>query len=344
MAVRKKATLKDVATKAGVSESTASRAFTGHAPISVETRAQIFDAARRVGYTHRAKASAEPTNERMGVIGVVCANLHNSFYPALLDRLHGELDALGYDMVLIVDDQSNSSGSRKIQALLDTTFDGVIFTTAAIGSGSVDYLVERGVAVVLAIRSNKRGNVDVVESDNLVAGADAARHLIELGHRDVGFVLGPRETSTALDRYSGAMAVLRENGADAREEWAVWGDYSHDGGYSGVVRLNALPERPTALICGNDVIAIGALDACEKLQISVPSEMSVIGFDDVPMASWSMVSLTTVRQQIGEIGAKAARRIAMRIEGRVGDGVANSVLPTNLVRRATTAPPPRRAD
>ena len=341
MAGRKKATLRDVAAAAGVAESTVSRAFSGHAPISEDTRTQIFEAADRVGYVYKSKAPADPRHERKGIIGVICATLHNSFYPALLDRLHRELDALGYEMVLIIDDQSNSSGSRKIQSLLDTSFDGVIFTTAAINSPSVDYLAQRGVPIVLAIRSNRLGNVDVVESDNLVAGADAVRHLLALGHRDIGFVMGPQETSTAVDRFNGGLQILQQNGISVPDEWIIWSDYSHEGGYSGVVHLNGLERRPTAIICGNDVIAIGALDACIKLNVRVPDDVSIIGFDDIPMASWSMISLTTIRQSIGEIGAKAARRIVARIEGKTGAAVAATVLPTSFVQRGTTAPPKR---
>ncbi len=334
-----KATLKDVADAAGVAESTVSRAFSGQVPISEDTRARIMAAAEALNYQPKRKRAKDGGSERKGVIGVVVAALHNAFYPSLLDRLHTELDALGYDMILIIDDLSNVAGGRKIQSLIDTALDGVIFTTASIDSPAVDLLVEREIPTALAIRSNQRGNVDVIESDNRVAGEEAVRHLLELGHRRIGFVLGPKETSTAQDRFAGGMAVLKGAGLSLAPEHLLWSDYSHAGGYSGMVGLLGLSNSPTAVVCGNDVIAIGALDACNKLGVKVPEAVSIIGFDDITMASWTMVSLTTIRQAIGEIGALAARRIVARIESGNRAQPIHDVLPTSLVRRNSTAAP-----
>ena len=330
-------TLRDVAAEAGVAESTASRALTGHDSIAEETRQRIHEIARRLGYNRRKRPVKEPGNRR-GLVGVVVAALHNSFYPFLIDRIHDELDALGFDMILIIDDLSNAGNSRKIQGLIDTSLDGVIFATAVIQSPAVEQLIAREFPTVLAIRSNKANNVDVVESDNLAAGAEAVRHLLDLGHERIGFILGPRETSTSIDRFAGGCRELEAVGLAPAPDHVIWGSYSHDGGYSGLVRLMNLAQPPGAIFCGNDVIAIGALEACQKLGIDVPGNLSIIGVDDIPMASWSMVSLTTIRQPIGEIGALSARRLVTRIEGRADQIPTHDILPTSIVRRRTTGP------
>lgn len=337
------ATLRDIAIEAGVAESTVSRALSGHGAIADRTRLRIVEIAGRLGYS-RTKRPAQDSGERRGLAGVVVAALHNSFYPFLIDRIHDELDALGFDMILIIDDLSNAENSRKIQGLIDTALDGVIFTTASIRSPAVDLLLAREIPIVLAIRSNKAGNADVVESDNLAAGVEATRHLLDLGHRRIGFILGPRDTSTSADRFAGGCRELEADGLTPAPDHVVWGSYSHEGGYSGLVQLMNLPQPPSAIFCGNDVIAIGALEACQKLGIDVPADVSIIGVDDIPMASWSMISLTTIRQSIGDIGALAARRLVARIEERADESPSHDILPTSIVRRRTTGSPRPEAD
>lgn len=333
------ATLRDIASEAGVSESTASRALSGHPGIADDTRHRISEIAERIGYRKSRKRTRESIDRR-GLIGVVVAALHNSFYPHLVSQIHDELEALGFDTILIIDDTLGFGSGRKLQSLIDTSLDGVIFATASIGSTAVDFLVEHRIPTVLAIRSNKRGNVDVVESDNHMAGVEAARHLIELGHRRIGFILGPRDTSTSLDRYSGCLKECEAAGFNPLEDHVIWSSYSHDAGYSGIVRLVNSPAPPTAVFCANDVVAMGAIDACYKLGVAVPEDVSIIGVDDIPMASWSMIGLTTIRQSIREIGILAARRIVMRVNGKGPEGVCHDILPTSIVRRRTTAPPP----
>lgn len=331
--------LKDVADAAGVSEATASRVLAGVANISDETRKRVMAAAEDIGYAPRRKQPAAALgNDRKGLVGVVVAALQNSFYPYLIDHLHNELDMLGFDMILIIDELSSRGASRKIQSLIDTSLSGVIMTTASIDSPAVELLTERGIPTVLAIRSNNRGNVPVVESDNRMAGAEALNHLVELGHQKVGFILGPRYSSTAVGRFEGGAGVLAGAGFPVRENLVIWSEFTHQAGYSGFIQLMQRRDRPTAIFCGNDVMAIGALDAARKLGIQVPGDVSIIGVDDIPMASWSMISLSTIRQPIAEIGTLAARRIAELISNGSQSEPSHDILPTSLVRRSTTGP------
>ena len=331
-------TLRDVASEAGVAESTASRALAGQPGIAEATRARILAAAERIGYTKSNRRPYEASHRR-GLVGVVVEALHNSFFSYIVDRIHAELDILGYDAMLIVDEPVGLGDWRKIHSLIDTAFDGVIVTTASIGSPAVDFLVERRIPTVLAVRSNKQGNVDVIECDNRMAGLEAACHFLELGHRKIAFIMGPRDTSTSLDRYEGCLAELETASLHPPENHVVWGSYSHESGYSGLVRLMTAAGPPTAVFCANDVIAIGALDACRKLGLAVPGDVSIIGVDDIPMASWSVIGLTTIRQPIREIGTRAARRIVERIKSGRFEGAQNEILPTSFIRRNTTASP-----
>ncbi|MEM6677180.1 MAG: LacI family DNA-binding transcriptional regulator [Pseudomonadota bacterium] len=334
-----KVTLRDVAAAAGVAESTASRALAGSGQLSADTRQRIIDAAAQLGYETGGKLAPQPLDapRRRGVIGVVVAALNNSFYPYLVDRLHNDLDDLGFDMVLIIDEITRDRAGRKLRTLIDT-LDGVIVTTAMIGSPMVDFLVDRGVPTVLAIRSNMQNTAHVVESDNIAAGAEALAHLVSLAHRRIGLLMGPANTSTTVGRLQGARMVLERSGLTVDDDLVFHTEFTHEGGYSGCVQLMRAAKPPSALFCANDVIAIGALDAARKMGIDVPGALSIIGVDDIPMASWSMISLTTVRQPIGEIGAMAAKLVSEAVaQGTVLEPKSH-IFPTNLLVRATTGP------
>jgi LacI family transcriptional regulator len=336
-------TSRDVAREAGVSQPTVSRALAGAEVISPETREKVVAAAARLNYVaRRSNRSNHIVHRRTGIVGVVVAALTNSFYPLLLNRLHHELASAGYSMILMIDQYENLSDLSKLQLLLNQTLDGVIFTTATTDSVAVRMLYEQGVPLVLAVRSASVPEVDVIESDNVVAAKEVMRHLVELGHRRIGFLLGPSNTSTSVQRFQGAKEALAEAQQEPDPELCVWGPYSHEAGYSGVLRLWNSPKQPTAIFCSNDLLALGALDAAKKHGIEVPSSLSIVGFDDIPGAGWTAVQLTTVRVGISEIAVLAARRILERMQGQNCSPGRRDVLPASFIRRATTAPPRRR--
>jgi len=280
-----------------------------------------------------------PPHRGTRVIGVVVAALTNSYYTILLDRLHQELAFAGYSMVLMIDQYENSADLSKLQLLLDKTLDGILFTTATVDCVAVRILRQQAIPLVLAVRSVPIQDVDIVESDNAMGGREAIHHLLELGHRRIGFILGPNNTSTSLQRFQGASAALAEKGLRPDPKLCVWGPYSHEAGYSGVLRLWNTEQPPTAIVCGNDVIALGVLDGARKHNIEVPAKLSVIGFDDIPAAGWSAIQLTTIRVGIGELALLAARRMLERIQSPNDPPGRRDILPTNLIRRGTTASP-----
>ena len=335
-----KVTLKQVAEAAGVAESTASRALSGNGQFAPDTKQKILDAATQLGYRVSSRSSPWKNTDkpRRGVIGVVVAALHNSFYPYLVDRLHNDLDDCGFDIVLIIDEITHDRASRKLLSLIDM-LDGVIIATAMIGSPTVEYLHELGVPTVLAIRSNMRSNVHVVESDNFSAGVEAMEHLVSLGHRQIGFLMGPSNTSTTKGRLSGALSVLDSANIEIDPKDILFTEFTHEAGYSGCVQLLRRKKLLSAIFCANDVIAIGVLDAAKKLGRKVPDDLSIVGVDDIPMANWSMISLTTVRQPIGEIGAMAVKRIVESIRsGQTNAAPSHHIFPTGLIKRTTTGP------
>lgn len=328
--------LKDVAKRAGVSISTVSRALAGHTAISAATRDAVQNAAAELGYRmplqgRKARKSATK------VVGVVVGALHNPFITSLIAHLHDAFDEAGYHMVLIIDSMNEARCMQKLRPLIDGYLDGLVLATATLDSPVVAELRRRAIPLVLVIRSVDDQNVDTVEVDNVHAGAEAARHLYELGHRHIGLVMGPQNTSTSRDRSEGALRWLEERGIRRQDVPLVYGDYTMESGYSSAVSLLGASNRVSAIIAGNDTVALGVLEAAKRKEIEVPRQLSVLGFDDMPLAGTQVMSLTTIRQPVEAMARTAAQRLLNRMEGLIPNMCERDVLPIHLIRRDTTS-------
>jgi LacI family transcriptional regulator len=324
-----------VAKEVGVSQSTVSRALRGDPRVRPETRRRISDAAERLGYRPASMVPELPGSNR--TVGVVVADLTNPFFPSLLTPVYDELRLLGYRVVLFSERTDIPTGQDALNRLIDASIDGVLITTATLGSRFMEGLVDRGMPVVLLNRYVDGLDVDRAFADNHEGGRVAGRHLLELGHRRIGVIRGPSNTSTSRDRFDGLLEVMAEAAVDLDPSLVREGPYSHQSGYQHTRELLRLDEPPTAILCGNDVIAFGAIDAAQSLRVRVPREVSIVGFDDVPMASWEVFQLSTVRQPLDDMARAAARMLAERSEhdGESGPG-REQIFATSLVRRATS--------
>jgi LacI family transcriptional regulator len=336
-------TARDVAIAAGVSQATVSRALRPGSRVAPSTRERVLAAADQLGYVPNSMAQGLAT-ARTRTIAVVVADLTNPFYPHLLHPLHDALDRAGYRVVLFAERTDMGSGREHLSQLLDRSLDGVLLTTATLDFDAAE-LVRRHVPFVLLIRSVDRVAADVVVSDNVDGARQAAKILIDAGHRRIGMISGPANTSTARDRMRGFREALAEAGCPLDETLVRTGSYSHQSGHQRTRELLALTPAPTAIFCGNDVVAFGALDAARRLGVDVPGELSVVGFDDIPMAEWLAFGLTTVRQPFVDMAHTAARMLVERIERgrRNGESLParHEVFPVNVVHRATLGPAPR---
>ncbi|MEU8804212.1 LacI family DNA-binding transcriptional regulator [Spirillospora sp. NPDC048819] len=324
-----------VARAAGVSQSTVSRALRGDPRVREDTRRLIEETAERLGYRPAWVASPSPPRSR--TIGVVVSDLTNPFFPTLLTPVHDELQIMGYRVVLFAERTDIPTGQEALINLLNQSIDGVLVTTATLDSKLGEALAGRNLPVVLLNRYVDGMDVDRVISDNYQGGRAAARHLLDLGHRAVGVIRGPANTSTSRDRHAGVIDGFADAGVVPDERFVREGPYSHQCGYQNARELLRLATPPTALICGNDVIAFGALDAVKSLGLDVPDDVSVLGFDDVPMAAWEVFQLTTVRQPLPEMARTAVRLLVERIEH--GDDITarrERLFATSLVQRSTT--------
>lgn len=327
-------TSREVAAATGVHQSTVSRALRGDSRISQATREQVEQAARQLGYVPN-RSARSLRSRRTGIVGVMVPNIDNAYYPQLLSDINREFAAAGYSMVLIVDPPHRRSDVSRLGSLLDASLDGLLILSATLDSDMPAVLHARGVPIVLGVRSVPALDVDIMEPDNFSAGRAAAQHLLDLGHSEVAAAMGPEITSTTKHRLLGIQSVLADT---LPPERILHGQYSHEAGYAACNRLLRGADVPTAIIAGNDVIAIGIMDAARQLGVAIPDELSVVGFDDIQMASWHSFRLTTVDMGTVAIAEQSARRLVERIQHADGPK-RHELFPASLTVRGTTAAP-----
>jgi len=288
------ATSQDVARLAGVSQSTVSRALAENSSVAEETRIRVEEAAATLGYRPNALARSLIT-QRSGLIAIVIASMDNPFYWEVLGLFSQALQASGQQLLLFTIGPRENFDSV-IRKVLQYRVDGVIVMSAVLSSQAITECREAGLPVVLFNRYVDRTDLNVVVCDNIEGGRTVATLLANTGHRTFGFISGVEDTSTNRDRLEGFRQQLGLLGLPMPT--VEQGDYAYESGRDAAKRLILQGERPDAIFCANDIMAIGALDGLRlDLGLRVPEDISVIGFDDIPMAGWSGIELTTVRQQ-----------------------------------------------
>jgi LacI family transcriptional regulator len=329
--INPKPTSHDVARVAGVSQPTVSRALRDDTQVSPETRQRVRAAAEQLGYvpSRRGRSLATQSTDH---IALVVGALDNPFYTDAVNHLHTRLSAIGHRVVVVTDEPYAPPSP---DALTDGSIDGVILTTATLDATLPGALAARGVPVVLFNRATDEG-IDACVSENERGAALAAGEIARLGHRRVGAIFGPEDTSTGRDRERGFRAALESARLTLPDSRVRRGSFTFHTGEQALPELLDQRHPPTAVFCANDVIAIGALNAAHRLGLSVPGDVTIIGFDDIPMAAWALFSLTTVRQDLARMADTAVRMLADRIAQP--DRPAQRVtVPTTLVHRRTHA-------
>lgn len=330
----------DVARAAGVSQATVSRALRDERGVSPETRTRVRDAARELGYVTGHTGRALVTR-RTRKIGVVSAALSNPFYPALIAPLQLALDRHGLQTVLVTESDQQSRG---MSALMDGSLDGIVLTTCERTSELPAELAARGIPYVIANRSVDAITADTCVVDNRRGAAMVADLLVELGHQRIAAIMGPDSTSTGHERSAGFLDQLRALGLPVDSLAIVRGPFDPATGRAGLERLFGEESvSPTAVFCGNDVIALGVLDAAMGLGVRVPEDLTVVGFDDIPLAAWGRFDLTTVNVDLGQMAETVADALVARLH-EPDAPTRHVVLDPHLLARGTHAPPRTRTD
>ncbi len=319
----------DVARLAGVSQPTVSRALRQDSQVSAATRARVAAAAASLGYVPSELGRSLSTRSTRQIAMV--ADLDNPLYPRLVGPLHDAFNANNFRMVLLAERGEEIVGDGR---LLDGSVDGAVLTTSQLRSSLPKHLSEKGFPFVQLNRVSALVQADSVTADNVGGGRAVADLLAAGGHKQIAAILGPRETSSARERERGFRAGLKSFGLTLPPTAVVRGWFLYEVGHAGMHELMASGRPPTAVFCVSDVIAVGAINALTELGLAVPGDVSVVGFDDLEIASWPMFSLTSVRVDFAAMARRAAELLLARVAGPE-HAVVHERFPVELVRRST---------
>lgn len=331
----KRPTLADVAAIAKVSTTTASKAMHGYRDVAMDTRARVLAAVKEVGYVPPA---ARPDAAQVPQILVLTDGIETAYTATLLHGLVAGARDQGADIVVRFRFSSDTD-HRAYEEALPPGCIGIVAITY--GMRSVGLVEGRSsVPVVVIDPSDAQPPEWMTIGGTNWAGAKAVtEHLVGLGHRRIGWVGGPLESSASSDRLHGYRAALQNAGLPIDHTIEVNGDFTVKSGRSAATRLTAHSQPPTAIVAANDEIAIGVIESARAAGLHVPGDLSVTGYDGIPQASWTTPRLTTVRQPLVDMGRMATRMIVETAQGNPPES-RNIQLVSQLVVHESTAPPP----
>jgi LacI family transcriptional regulator len=333
------ATIKEVAEQAGVSVATVSRVVNQSGYVSVDLQERVREAMRQLNYKPSALARSLRRQETQ-TIGVLIPQLDQPFFSALAFAVEKTLFASDYRALVCSSEENRNKEDAYTDMLLRQRVDGVVFAPTGYSSENVHRLLDGGVPVVLVDRDLPNVKVNRVLTTNRDGAASGALHLVELGHSRIAVIGGPVHSEAMNHRLEGATRAFAEAGVALDPDLIVVGALPQfEMGYTAALRLlNTAPaSRPTAVFALTDVMAVGVMHAAAELGLSIPRDLSVIGFDDIPAAKYIIPELTTVAQPIYQMGEAAAQTLIRHIQD---DTLALETiqLETRLVKRSSTAP------
>nr|MDT0659466.1 LacI family DNA-binding transcriptional regulator [Micromonospora sp. DSM 115978] len=337
-------TLRDVGQLAGVHATTASRALNPQMRplVNPETVRKVLRAAESLGYQPNPIARSLKT-ARSSTIGLVIPDLTNPLFPPIVRGIEDVLGPAGYNAWIVNTDNDPERETALVESLRSRQVEGLIVATARRQHPLLERLHRQGMRMVLVNRKVDGVEIPTVSADDSGGIAMAVRHLVELGHERIAHLAGPANTSTGVVRANAFRHAVRDHGLEYDPSLVVHCDYwTENPGAQSLRGLLDAGRSFTAVVAGNDLIALGCYDVFVEREIACPAEMSVVGFNDMPFLDKMRPALTTVRVPHYEVGAEAARMLLDTIDGP--DRRSRSVLlSTSLVVRQSTSHPPRPA-
>ena len=330
------ATMKQVAERAAVSTTTVSHVINNTRVVSDDVRARVLDVIRELRYVPSAVARSLK-NDRTHTIGMMVPNNSNPYFAEVIRGIEDAAFKLGYNIILCNSYDDPGKQVAYIRVLMEKRIDGLILVSSGTDAELVRFLADDRIPVVLVDREIGGVAADFIESDHELGGSLGTRYLLELGHRAIACVSGPRELLTSRERVAGYQRALQEAGVALHGEWLLYSDFTSAGGHAAFAQLLALPQRPSAVFAGNDLMAIGGICAASEAGVHIPGQLSVVGYDDIALAAYSNPPLTTMGQPKQEMGALTARILIGRMRDP-GLPRRRELLQPALVVRRSTAP------
>lgn len=334
-----KITIHDVARESGVSYSTVSRVLNGFEFVKEETRTKVLATAEKLGYVANLQARSL-AGGKTRIIGLLVPGLDNGYIGEIVRGIDEEIAKFNYDLMLYTTRRRVGSEAHYVKAISNGLSDGVILIVPLFYHDYLVSLREHNFPYVVVDQIDPQFNSPVVDATNWQGAYDATRYLLDLGHRRIAFIKGLGGLQSASDRLAGYKAALNDCNVIYDETLVVEGDFFTPSGYEAARQLIQQTPRPTAIFAANDLMAVGALQAIQEQGLSIPQDISLVGFDDIPQASIVHPRLTTVRQPLEQMGRVAVNLLIEQIENgnQVDLAPRRVTLATRFIERESCRP------
>jgi len=336
-------TIKDIARRAGVTHSTVSRALRGNPAIATETAARIKQIADDLGYVPSAVARGLRTN-RSHALGVIVSRIDDPFFGEILQGIEDVSHEAGYSLFVAASHRNSDREQVIVQAMGERRVDGLVVCSTHFGKEHERKLKSYGIPIVAVDNQALSDYQYSIYHDDFYGSQQATQHLIDLGHERIAYLGNAEAGRTTQDRLDGFCQALKDAGRSIRDEYIFHGpDGRPQGGVVGAQHLMDLGERPSAIVCFNDMMAVGVLRALKGAGLCVPADCSVVGFDNISITAYSDPPLTTFEQPKYQLGFTAAQMMMNLLDSAQDGGPPSEpetrILKGRMVVRESTAPP-----
>ncbi len=336
-AVAKAPDIRTVAALAKVSIATVSRTINGSPAVSDRLMKRVWQAIEQLNYFPNTHARSLVSG-RSRILGIIVENITNPFFPELIQNFEEIAVAHGYEILVSSSNSDPAILTNCVRRMLERKVEGVAVMTFGEEEPVLDQLTHRDIPMVLAEFKLDDPKTSTILLDYTTGVRAAVSHLMGLGHRRIGFLAGPHKLHSAITRENDFRTAMREAGLDVDPAWVIECDHTLRGGVAGFERLRALGSRPTAVLCSNDMTAIGVLRAAYMGGLRVPQDLSVIGLDDIDFAEFTLPPLTTIRLSRADLARAAFDALQAQTDGNVKIQ-REFLVSTSLVVRGSTGAP-----
>jgi len=329
------ATIKDVAKRAGVSTTTVSHVINKTRFVAEETRNAVWQAIQELHYSPSAVARSLKVNHTK-TLGLLATSSEAPYFAEIIEAVEHHCFERGYTLILGNAHNDLQKQRAYLSMMAQKRVDGLLVMCSEYPDDLLKMLEEnRNIPMVVMDWGESRADfTDTVLDNAFQGGYLAGRYLIERGHRDIGAIPGQLERNTGGGRHAGFLKALEEAGIAVRSEWIVQGDFEPESGYQAMQQILQQKQRPTAVFCGGDIMAMGAICAADEMGLRVPQDISVIGYDNVRNARYFTPALTTVHQPKAQLGEKALEMLLDRITSKREESQTIEVHPALIERRS----------
>jgi len=332
--------IRDVATRARVSIATVSRTINHIPTVNPALAARVWKAVGELNYFPNTQARALVSGKSK-LLGLIVSEITNPFFPELIHEFEQVAIARGYEILIGSTNYEPKTMELCARRMLERKVDGVAIMTFGVEEFVLDRFIAENVPLIFIDAATRQAPSDTLAVDYRAGIREGVQHLAVLGHRRIGFITGPLRLHSAEMRRVAFVECMKQAGLRVNEAWVIEGDHTLDGGRDVMKQILALADQPTAIMCSNDLTAIGVQHALFEANLKVPDDFSLIGFDDVHLAEYTIPPLTTVRMSCKDLAQAAVAGLIARMQPVPGrpDAPTKTSIPTRLIVRQTTGLP-----